>query len=88
MIDGKTCNVLTGQKSSNSCNICNANPSKMNDLSFINSLLSNEDNYKFGLSTLHCWIRFMEQGKVYFRFLIRKNSLSCHINNFNSTHIA
>lgn len=60
MIDGKTCNVLTGQKSSNSCNVCKANPSKMNNLSFVRSLPCDKDSYKFGLSTLHCWIRFME----------------------------
>lgn len=60
MIDGKTCNVLTGQRSSSSCNVCKVNPSKMNNLSFIRSLPCDENSYKFGLSTLHCWIRFME----------------------------
>lgn len=60
MIDGKVCNVLTNQKSSTSCNICGATPKQMNDLKKIKQLKCNEDNYKFGLSTLHCWIRFME----------------------------
>lgn len=60
MIDGKVCNVLTNQKSSMSCNICGATPKEMNDLEKIKQLKCNEDNYKFGLSTLHCWIRFME----------------------------
>lgn len=32
MIDGKVCNVLTSQKSSASCNICEAKPSEMNYL--------------------------------------------------------
>lgn len=60
MIDGKVCNVLTDQKSSASCNICGAKPNQMNDLNLVMSLKENKENYKFGLSTLHCWIRFME----------------------------
>lgn len=60
MIDGKTCNISIDQKSSNSCNVCKVNPTKINDLLFVRSLPCNEDSYKFGLSTLHCWIRFME----------------------------
>lgn len=60
MIDGKVCNVLTDQKSSASCNICGAKPSQMNNLDLIMSLKDNKQNYQFRLSTLHCWIRFME----------------------------
>jgi len=60
MIDGKVCNVLTSQKSSASCNIYGAKPSEMNHLDRIMTLPINKENYKFGLSTLHCWIRFME----------------------------
>lgn len=52
MIDGKT------------CNICNASPTEMNDLKKIKK--KEEENkfqtefYKYGMSTLHCKIRFME----------------------------
>jgi len=60
MIDGKVCNVLTSQKSSASCNICGAKPNDMNNLDRVMALTENEENCKFGLSTLHCWIRFME----------------------------
>lgn len=60
VIDGKVCNVLTDQKSSASCNICGAKPNQMNNLDLIMSLKDNKQNYQFGLSTLHCWIRFME----------------------------
>lgn len=60
MIDGKVCNVLTDQKSSASCNIYGAKPNQINDLNLVMSLKENKENYKFGLSTLHCWIRFME----------------------------
>lgn len=54
MIDGKVCNILTDQKSSAFCNICGAKPNQMNDLNLVMSLKENEENYKFGLSTLHC----------------------------------
>lgn len=60
MIDGKTCNVLTEQDASNCCNICGVNPSKVNDLQYVSHLNCNENNYDFGFSVLHCWIRFME----------------------------
>lgn len=60
MIDGKTCNILSDQKSSNCCNICGVGPKMINDLQYVKNLPSNDDNYKYGLSTLHCWIRFME----------------------------
>lgn len=60
MIDGKICNILSGQKSSNCCNICGVGPKDVNNIKFVKSLPCKEDNYKFGLSILHCWIRFME----------------------------
>lgn len=60
MIDGKVCNVLTEQQSSSSCNICGAKPKDMNNLERLRELECKEEYYKFGLSTLHCWIRFME----------------------------
>lgn len=40
--------------------ICGVGPKNTNDLKYVESLSCNVDNYKFGLSTLHCWIRFME----------------------------
>lgn len=60
MIDEKVCNVLTDQKSTTSCNICGVSPKYINNLHYIKELKINEEHYKFGLSTLHCWIRFME----------------------------
>lgn len=60
MIDGKVCNVLTQQKSTASCNICGVSPKHINDLKYVKELKIKEEHYKFGLSTLHCWIRFME----------------------------
>jgi len=60
MIDGKVCNVLTDQKSMTSCNICGVSPKHINDLQYIKQLKINKEHYKFDLSILHCWIRFME----------------------------
>ena len=60
MIDGKICNWLTDQDSTQSCNICRVTPSKINDLKFIQTLNIQENYYKFGLSTLHAWIKSLE----------------------------
>lgn len=62
MIDGKVCNALTGQKSSSNCNICNASPLQMNNIELIKGKEETfkTEFYKFGLSPLHCKIRFME----------------------------
>lgn len=60
MIDGKICNYLTNQKASACCNICGVGPKYANDLSYITKLHFDESHYKFGLSTLHMWIRTLE----------------------------
>ncbi|KAJ8682904.1 hypothetical protein QAD02_018696 [Eretmocerus hayati] len=60
MIDGKTCNVLTGQKCCNNCNLCNAKPSQSNNANFVPDIPVNEEFYAFGMSPLHCRIRFLE----------------------------
>lgn len=59
MFDGKAINHLTGS-STESCNICDALPTEMNDLDLINSKVCKEENYCYGISSLHCWIRFFE----------------------------
>lgn len=59
MIDGKVVDHLTETSSSN-CNICGSKPSQMNDLEELKKFGINENHYQFGLSTLHCWIRFLE----------------------------
>lgn len=56
MVDGKVCNSIT-ETSSQVCYICGATPKTMNNIQ--NEKLAVE-NYKFGLSTLHAWIRFFE----------------------------
>lgn len=60
MIDGKICNHLCNNKSSQSCFICNAKPTDMNKLDMVYERPTNAEYYKYGLSTLHAWIRFME----------------------------
>ena len=60
MLDGKVCNVLTDEASSTSCNICRATPNQMNKLDLLQKLHVEENHYYYGLSTLHCRIRFME----------------------------
>ena len=60
MIDGKVAQVLTDTPSTSACTICLARPVEMNNLELIQNKQERQDAYKFGLSTLHCWIRFIE----------------------------
>lgn len=57
MVDGKVCNALTENPSSQTCYVCGAKPSEMN---LQPSRSVKTGTYDFGLSTLHAWIRFME----------------------------
>lgn len=60
MIDGKVCNNLSENKSTLTCFICKATPKEMNHLDRIYNRPKDTEFYKFGLSTLHAWMRFME----------------------------
>lgn len=60
MVDGKVCNTLTETRSTQSCYICSAKPSEMNDLQNVTKKLPKIENQNFGLSSLHSWIRFFE----------------------------
>ncbi|CAH0547269.1 unnamed protein product [Brassicogethes aeneus] len=60
MVDGKVCHNLTGTKSTQSCYICGATPKEMNALDKVEKKLPKTENYCFGLSSLHSWIRFFE----------------------------
>lgn len=60
MIDGKVASIITDTSAASVCNICLAKPSEMNNLSQIYSRPVREDIYKYGLSSLHMWIRCME----------------------------
>ena len=60
MIDGKILNFLTETSSSQRCPVCGALPSETNNLQLISQKKENPDSLKYGLSTLHCWIRCLE----------------------------
>lgn len=60
MVDGKVCTVLTNTPSASTCVVCLAKPKEMNDLCRVRIREEREETYKFGLSSLHAWIRFME----------------------------
>lgn len=59
MIDGKVFSTIS-DSSSQTCGICGATPSIMNDLGAIAKLSFNQNLYKFGISILHAWIRCFE----------------------------
>lgn len=50
---------MTGT-SSQSCYICGGTPKSFNDIEKIKRRHVNPQYFKFGLSTLHAWIRFFE----------------------------
>lgn len=58
MIDGKVCQALTLTSSPSNCVICGAKPSEMKNLSA--NRKEKIENFQYGISTLHAWIRFME----------------------------
>ena len=61
MLDGKAINAISYNPSTQTCNICLSKPSEMNDIdSLLNRPVINEETAKYGLSVLHCWIRFFE----------------------------
>lgn len=59
MVDGKVCNALS-QTSSAKCYICKAKPTEMNDIEACIQKVVYKENYEFGLSPLHSYIRFFE----------------------------
>lgn len=59
MLDGSVCNVLSGCNATMKCYICGATPKEMNSNKVLEKV-PNNDQYRFGLSTLHLWIRIFE----------------------------
>lgn len=60
MIDGKVCNDICDNSSSQVCNVCLASPKDMNKIEVVQRRPTNTATYIYGLSTLHVWIRFFE----------------------------
>lgn len=60
MIDGKVCNVLAENKSTQRCFICKATSKEMNSTLMAREPDDDESMYQFGISSLHAYIRTME----------------------------
>lgn len=60
MVDGKIGNYLTQTSSTQSCYICKAKPKEMNNIENVSLKIPTANNYGFGLSPLHSWIRCLE----------------------------
>lgn len=60
MIDNKVCNAVSNTKSTLRCYLCGATSKDFNNIDVILQKEVNENNLRFGLSTLHAWIRFFE----------------------------
>jgi hypothetical protein len=60
MIDGKIRNAVTSTSSTHGCYVCGAAPKQMNRIDVIVKRDVDITTYRFGLSTLHAWIRFLE----------------------------
>lgn len=60
MIDGKVCNVITNTSSSMRCYVCEATSKEFNDIVKVQKRIVEQSSLQYGLSTLHCWIRFFE----------------------------
>ena len=58
MIDGSVTNILSGTKAASKCYICGATPKEMNKENVHNR--TPKQNYRFGISSLHAWIRSFE----------------------------
>eukprot|EP00733_Pompholyxophrys_punicea_P001494 Pompholyxophrys_punicea_v1_NODE_766_length_1309_cov_13.700632.p2 type:complete len:145 gc:universal NODE_766_length_1309_cov_13.700632:548-982(+) len=59
MVDGKVANNLSDVGQS-VCLICKATPSQMNNLNLLKRLQVDTSKIKYGLHTLHLWIRSLE----------------------------
>lgn len=59
MIDGKACSAIA-ESSSMNCYICGATPKQMISFDIVQQRTININNLKFGMSSLHAWIRCME----------------------------
>lgn len=60
MLDVKAINALTDNKSTQTCYLCKSKPTEMNNLRNKKHTDINVDNLKYGLTTLHAWIKFLE----------------------------
>lgn len=59
MLDGSTVNILSDTNSTQKCVICGASPKEMNSFEVYKKTIK-PDNLRFGISSLHLWIRTFE----------------------------
>ena len=59
MLDGSVSNILSNTNSCAKCYICGASPKEMNSERVAEKTKKTE-HYRFGLPSLHSWIRFFE----------------------------
>ena len=60
MFNNKVVNALTDTKSTQSCNVCNAKPSEMNNIDLVKAKVENESALTLRISGLHCWRKCWE----------------------------
>ncbi|XP_050312211.1 uncharacterized protein LOC126747535 [Anthonomus grandis grandis] len=61
MIDGKLCNAVTENTSTQRCYLCNLTSKDFNNIDkVLKQKIADESRFQFGLSSLHAWIRFFE----------------------------
>lgn len=60
MIDGKVANAVTDTKSAMRCHLCKATSKEFNNIDKMVELRIERSGLKFGLATLHAWIRSFE----------------------------
>ena len=60
MIDGKVVNSITGTKSTMRCYLCSATSKDFNNIDAMIKREVDVSNLRFGISSLHAWIRFFE----------------------------
>lgn len=60
MVDGKICNVISDNQSTQQCYICMATPKEMNNIDKVINKTVKHHTMSFGISPLHARIRFFE----------------------------
>ena len=60
MVDNKVINALTDTTSAMRCHLCNATSKNFNNINDMIQRPINTSNLRFGISSLHAWIRFFE----------------------------
>ncbi|XP_050518510.1 uncharacterized protein LOC126892818 [Diabrotica virgifera virgifera] len=61
MIDGKVCNAVSENSSTQKCYLCGLSSKNFNNIELVmKTQVINKEHLQFGLSSLHAWIRFFE----------------------------